>query len=500
MSDRRGQSHEENKEAGFRRQGDRHDQSEREEGRYSRIAPKEEASKAVARPTPPHSIEAEESVIGGILVHPRKFNDVAEFLQPDDFYHPALRAIYEAMIELDAATKPIDALTVVEQLKATENIAKLRAFNGGDFLTELMSKVVTVENIAYHARIVRGKATARRLVAACREIAAKGYGEYGDVDEYIDAAEREIFEVAQRTQKQSYEPVKVVLKSTIKTIERRYDHKQAITGVPTGFQRFDAMTAGLQPGDLVIIAGRPSMGKTSLVMNAAQNAAVAFTIPVLVFSLEMSKESLGERLLCAQARVDSTKLRGGFLETRDWVMITKAASEIADAPMFIDDSGSPSLLEIRAKSRRWRSDKKLFADPNQLGLIVVDYLQLIQGRPSRDDNRVREVSEISRGLKALAKELRVPVVALSQLNRSLESRADKRPMLSDLRESGAIEQDADVIAFIYRDEVYSKDECREEDKGVAEVIIGKQRNGPTGTVRLAWINTYTKFENLSEGR
>ncbi len=298
------------------------------------------------RPTPPHSQEAEESVIGGILVHPAKFNEVAEFLTPEDFYHPALRAIYESMLELDATSRPIDALTVVEQMKAQETIDRLRAFNGPDYLTELMAKVVTVENIGYHARIVRGKATARRLVEACREIAAKGYGEYGDVDEYIDTAERSIFEIAQRSMKTSYDPIKDILKRTIRALERRYDRKQAITGVATGFRKIDELTAGLQPGDLVIIAARPSMGKTSFVMNAVQNAAIHHKVPALVFSLEMSKEALAERLLCSQARVDSTKLRGGFLETRDWVQITKAASEIAEAPMYIDDSGAPTLLRF----------------------------------------------------------------------------------------------------------------------------------------------------------
>ena len=448
----------------------------------------------------PHSQEAEESVIGGILLHPRTFNHVAEFLQPDDFYHPALRAIYEAMLELERSSKPIDALTVVEQMRALETIDKLRAFNGPDYLAELSAKVVTVENIEYHARIVRGKATARRLVSACSEIAARGYGEYGDVDEFIDAAEHEIFEVAQRSQKTSFDPIKKILKETITALGRRYERKQAITGVPTDYHRFDDMTAGLQPGDMVIIAARPSMGKTSFVMNAVQNAAVNHAVPALVFSLEMSKVSLGERLLCSQARVDSAKLRRGMLDQRDWVLITKAASDIAEAPIYIDDSGAPTLLEIRAKARRWRADTKIFKSPDQLGMVVIDYLQLIQGRASKDDNRQREISEISRGLKALAKELSVPVIALSQLNRSLENREDKRPKLSDLRESGAIEQDADVICFIYRDEVYSKDQCKDEDKGVAEIIIGKQRNGPTGTVRLAFLNTYTRFENLAEGR
>jgi replicative DNA helicase len=453
------------------------------------------------RPIPPHSLEAEESVIGGVLLHPVAFNKVAEFLAADDFYHPALRALYEAMIELERASKPIDALTVVEQMKALETFDKLRAFNGADYLTELAAKVISVENIEYHARIVRGKATARRLVSACAEIAARGYGEYGDVDEYIDEAEQQIFEVAQRAEKKSFEPIKKILKETIAALGQRYERKQAITGVPTSYVRFDDMTAGLQPGDLVIIAARPSMGKTSFVMNAVANASVHHQIPALVFSLEMSKVSLGERLLCSQARVDSSKLRRGMLDQRDWVQITKGASDIAEAPIFIDDSGSPSLLEIRAKSRRWRADPKIFKPGgNGLGMIVIDYLQLIQGRAARDDNRQREISEISRGLKALAKELQVPVVALSQLNRSLENREDKRPKMSDLRESGAIEQDADVICFIYRDEVYSKDQCKEDDKGVAEIIIGKQRNGPTGTCRLAFLNMYTRFENLAEGR
>ena len=463
------------------------------------------------RPTPPHSVEAEESVVGGILVHARKFNDVAEFLVPDDFYHPALRAIYEAMLELDAASKPIDSLTVVEQMRALETFDKLRAFNGADYLTELMAKVVTVENIGYHARIIRGKATARRLVEACREISARGYGEYGDVDEYIDTAEREIFEIAQRSQKQSFEKIKDVLHTTIRNLEKRYEKKQAVTGVPSGYHKLDSMTAGLQPGDLIIIAARPSMGKTSFVMNMVVNAAMQkrrepdgkerHPFPALVFSLEMSKESLCERLLCSEARVDSMKLRGGFLETKDWIRITTAAGNLSEAPILIDDSGSPTLLEIRAKARRWRSDTGLFyAGAEQMGCVVIDYLQLIQGRATKDDNRQREISEISRGLKALAKELRCPVIALSQLNRSLESRADKRPMLSDLRESGAIEQDADVIAFIYRDVVYSKDECKEEDRNVAEIIIGKQRNGPTGAVRLAFKGEFTRFENLAEGR
>lgn len=444
----------------------------------------------------PHSLEAECSVVGGILLRPSALSQVVELCSADDFYHPVHAAIYTAMLELDEAGKPIDCITVAEQMRTNQSYTKLRAVNGEAYFAELMSNVVTVENIAFHGKMVRGKSTVRRLIEASQEIAAHGYGEYGDVEEFIDQAEHSIFEIAQRTQRSSFEPIRKVLGTTIKAVERRYDRKEAITGVPSGFHKLDAMTAGFQPSELIIIAARPSMGKTSLVMNAVQNAAIQYGVPALVFSLEMSKESLTERLLCSESRVDSTRLRGGFLEQRDWVNLTKAASRIAEAPIWIDDAGAPSLLEIRAKARRWRSDPNIFRTPDQPGVLVIDYLQLIAASSTRrDDSREREVSEISRGLKALAKELRVPVIALSQLNRAVESRADKRPMLSDLRESGAIEQDADVIAFIYRDEFYNKESS---DKGVAEVIIGKQRSGPTGTVRLGFLNQYTRFENLTE--
>jgi len=458
-------------------------------------APSSAAPRSTARVLP-WSQEAEMSVVGGILLHPAAFVQVADVVQPEDFYHPAHGAIYTAMVELDEASKPIDAITVAEQMKATDTFHKLRAMNGESYFAELTSAVVTVENIAFHARIVHGKATVRRLIETAQEIAAHGYGEYGDVEEFIDTAERSIFEIAQRSQRSSYESIQRVLGRSIKDIEKRYDRKQAITGVPSGYYKLDAMTAGFQPSDLIIIAARPSMGKTSLALNAVQNAAIEYGVPALVFSLEMSKESLVERLLCSESRVDSTRLRGGFLEQRDWINLTKAAGRISEAPIFIDDSGAPTLLDIRAKARRWRSDPAVFQSRDQHGIIVLDYLQLIAGRPAgREQNREREVSEISRGLKALAKELRVPIIALSQLNRAVESRGDKRPMMSDLRESGAIEQDADVIAFIYRDEVYNKETT---DKGVAEVIIGKQRTGPVGTVRLKFLNEYTRFENLAE--
>ena len=443
----------------------------------------------------PHNLDAETSVIGGVLLFAKAYHQVADLVAPEDFYHPTHAAIFQAMIDLDAAAKPIDPLTVAEQMRASETIGKLRAFEGEKYFSELTSAVVTVENITFHATLVRGKATARRLVEAAQEIAAKGYGDYGNVDDYLDESERSIFEVSQRAQRQSFVPLRPILNATIKVLEQRYDKKTTVTGVPSGFFKLDALTAGFQPSDLIVIAARPSMGKTALAMNAAQNAAIEFKVPVLVFSLEMSKEALVERLLCAEARVDSARLRSGYLEQRDWINLTKAASRISDAPIWIDDSGAPTLLEIRAKARRWRSDARAFPSGEGLGLIVIDYLQLVEARKSKEDNRQREVAEISRGLKALAKELRVPIVALSQLNRGVESRADKRPLLSDLRESGAIEQDADVIAFIYRDEVYNKES---PGKGTAEIIVGKQRNGATGTVQLAFLNQYTRFENLSE--
>ncbi|MCS6912962.1 MAG: replicative DNA helicase [Myxococcales bacterium] len=447
----------------------------------------------------PHNLEAEEAVIGGILFSGRALNLVAELLEPSDFYHPALQAIFEAMLELDQQSRPIDIITVAEQMRTSDTLSKLRAYGGEAYLAQLASKIATVENIAHHARIVRDKSTARRLIMAASSIVDKGYAEYVDVDRYVDEAQQAVFEVASRSTRQSYEPVRKVLNTAIRALEQRFNRKEAITGVPSGYTRFDELTAGLQPGDLIIVAARPSMGKTAFVMNCAQNAALDHGIPVLIFSLEMSKESLIERVLCSEARVDSQRLRGGFLETRDWINVTKAASRISEAPMWIDDSGAPTLMEIRAKCRRWRSDPTVFRSTGpSLGMIVVDYLQLIQGRPqTKESSREREISEISRGLKALAKELSLPVVALSQLNRSVEQRADKRPLASDLRESGAIEQDADLICFIYRDEVYNKDS---PDRGIAEIIIGKQRNGPTGTVRLAFQAQYTRFENLAEGR
>lgn len=448
----------------------------------------------------PHSLEAEESVIGGILVHQRKLGDVVQFLVPDDFYHPALRAIYEAMLELVADSKPVDSLTVVEKMRALETFDKLRAFNGSDYLTELMAKVVTVENIGYHARIVSDKARRRRMFDTYRELAAAACAESDDAEYFADAQRRTLeLAFAPKREDGARRPLKVVLHEYMKLLENRYEHKGQITGIPTGYADLDALLCGLQETDYVLIAGRPSMGKTAIAMNMAANIALA-DVPVLVFSLEMSRAQLAERALAGEARVDSQRLRNGSLETKHWLRLTSAAGRLSEVPMQVIDR-SMTLPEICSEAQAWRMEHK--ADANGApprAVVVIDYLQLIvtpRGRGRREQSRERDVSEISQGLKQLAKTLRCPVVALSQLNRSLESRPDKRPLLSDLRDSGSLEQDADVVAFVYRDEVYSKDECKPEDKGVAEIIVRKQRMGPLATVRLAFLDAYTRFENLS---
>lgn len=480
----------------------------------------------------PHSEEAETSVIGGILVHARFFPEVAAELVADDFYHPALRAIFEAMVNLDADSKPIDSLTVETQMRGMETFDKLRAFKGREYLLDLMGRVVTAENIGYHAGIVRRKANVRRLVETCRAIADEGMAEYGDDDDFIARSEAKLAAAGGRRDSARVATYEEVLHQTIKNMELRFERKQVVTGVPSGFRDLDLMTGGDQPGDLVIVGARPSMGKTALAMNEVLRAAtmgvpcrhcakiISFTarrcphceadapagdhddprFPHIVFSLEMSKEALVERNLCSTAYVDSMDVRAGRLSSKDWIRITTVAGQTADAPIQIDDTSSPTLQEIRAKVRRWRSNARYFPPnrPERFGRVVIDYLGLIGGVSSDEHNnhRATEIGKITAGLKALAKDTRCAVVVLCQLNRGLESRTDKRPVLSDLRESGAIEQDADVIKFIYRDEVYSKDECKPEDRGIAEVIIGKQRNGPTGTVRLRFKKKFTRFDDL----
>lgn len=446
----------------------------------------------------PNDLDAECAVLGSVFVSPRQLAEVSEFLRAEDFYQPAHQAIYAAMLTLEAASTPVDVLTVAGRMQADGTAQRLSALGGREYLTDLIGKSVTVSSIAHHGRIVSELATRRRVIAAGVEIAAKGSNDTLSAQECSEQAEQALFAVTQARMRTGYEHAKVILRGTLEAVQQRYERKQAVTGVSTGFTKLDGMTCGLQPSELTILAARPSMGKTALAMNIAEHAAVACKQPVIVFSLEMSKQSLMERLVCARARIPSERMRTGMLTTADFTGMMRAASGLADAPLYIDESGSPTIAEIRSKCRRWRSDSAIFSAPGQIGLVIVDYLQLIQGKANREDNRQREISDISRALKALAKELGSPVVALSQLNRALESRADKRPLMSDLRESGAIEQDADLIAFIYRDEVYSKDECANDDRGVAEIIIAKQRNGATGKVRLAFKAEYTKFENLAE--
>jgi replicative DNA helicase len=441
--------------------------------------------------TPPHNADAEASILGGIILRNEALNNI-ETLSAEDFYDPRHREVFTAMKSLENKSKPIDPVTIEEELQRT---GKLSAVGGLAFLSELVQIVPTADNIFHYAEIVADHSVARRLIQVSSELAAKGFGEYGEIREYLDDAERQIFEVTQRRERGGPQPIKTILHQVIKSFDGRVNAAGGVTGVPSGFTDLDGMTAGMQPSDLVILAARPSMGKTALAMSIAQNAAIGHGYPCLVFSLEMSAMQLAERMLCSEARIDSSLLRRMQLQKQDLTNLTVAADNISKAPMLIDDTPAPTVGELRSRCRRWRANKELFAG-KKLGLIVIDYLQLMRGQSqSKNGSREQEISEISRGLKALAKELACPIVALSQLNRTLEQRQDKRPILSDLRESGAIEQDADVIMFVYRDEYYNKEKC--EKPGVAEVIIGKQRNGPIGTVELSFVGKYTRFENLS---
>jgi replicative DNA helicase len=439
----------------------------------------------VLQKLPPQSVELEQGVLGAILLENEALVKVLEVLDERDFYQETHRWIFQAMIDLFEENVPIDLLTVTERLRKKE---RLEAVGGASYLTELVDMVPTAANVWHHARIVRDKAVLRGLIQTATSIVTDSYEDVEDVDTLLDRAEQTIFEISQRKTTSGFVNINNVLKGSFKRIEQLYERKELITGVPTGFTKLDSRTAGLQPGDLIIIAGRPSMGKTALSLNIAQHVGVRVGRPVAIFSLEMSKEQLVMRMLCAEARIDSSKLRTGFLSREDWPRLTKAAGTLSEARIYIDDAPAQSSLDIRAKARRLR------AELGDLALVIVDYLQLMQGR-ARSENRQQEVSEITRALKALAKELQVPVVALSQLSRAVEQRKPPRPQLSDLRESGAIEQDADVVALIYRDEVYDEDSS---EKGKAEIIIGKQRNGPTGVVRLTFLGEYTRFENLAE--
>jgi len=440
-----------------------------------------------SRKLPPQNVEAEQSVLGAILLENEAVNKVIEILTPEDFYRDAHRKIFNALIALSERDEPADLITLSNELRKTD---QLDSVGGASYLASLIDLVPTAANIEYYAKIVKEKAVLRKLISTSTEIATRSYEYQEDVETLLDEAEQAIFQISGSRVKPSFYTIREVVKESFKTLERLYEKKEVVTGIPSGFKELDRLTAGFQPSDLTIVAGRPSMGKTAFCLNLAQYAAIEKRIPVAIFSLEMSKEQLGIRMLCSEAHVEGTRLRTGFLNESDWPRLTLAAGNLSDAPIYIDDTAALTALELRAKARRLRAEQ-------DLGVIIIDYLQLMKGR-ARVENRQQEISEISRSLKALAKELNIPVIAVSQLSRKTEERTGNKPQLSDLRESGAIEQDADLILFIYRDEVYNRSEDN-PNKGVAEVIIGKQRNGPIGMIKLTFLDKFTTFKELYKG-
>jgi replicative DNA helicase len=444
---------------------------------------------------PPQSLEAEMSILGGILIDNDAINRVLEILKPEDYYRESHRKIFQAMMHLSEKREPCDLITLTDLLKKSGSLEEI---GGAAYLATLVDYVPTAANIAYYCRIVKEKSVNRRLISVATEIVSRGYEDDANVDDLLDKAQKEIYEISENKTRPQYVPVQSVLKEAFTILKNLHDQKEHVTGVPSGYVDLDLKTAGFQPGNLIIVAARPSMGKTTLALNIAQYASAESRkkVPSVIFSLEMGKEELVMRFLASIARVDFGRMRTGHFHDTDWPKLTRAAGTLHDAKIFIDDSPSISVLELRSKARRLKSE-------HDIGLIIVDYLQLMKGS-SNPESRQQEISEISRALKALAKELNVPVIALSQLNRELEKRGDKRPLMSDLRESGAIEQDADVIMFVYRESVYCED-CRKPDtvcsKGHernAEIIIGKQRNGALGTVELVFIGEHTRFENRSD--
>jgi replicative DNA helicase len=435
---------------------------------------------------PPQNLEAEQSILGAVLIDNDALPKALEILDPEDFYKLSHRKIFNAMSDLFEKNEAIDLITLTDCLKKKDD---LETVGGVSYLSSLVNMTPTAANIKYHSHIVRERALLRGLLRSANEIAGKVYEESLDAEDLVDFAERSIFDISDKRIKASFVTLKEVIKDSFEMIERLYDKKESVTGVPSGFKDLDDLTTGFQKGDLVVIGGRPSMGKTAFSLNVAQYVGLEMKEPVAIFSLEMSKEQLALRMLCSEAKVNSNSIRKGFIKKEDWHKLTSAASNLTSAPIFIDDSSAITVLELRAKARRLKME-------HGLSLIIVDYLQLMKGKGSFE-RREQEISDISRSLKALAKELGVPVIAVSQLNRSVESRKPPKPMLADLRESGAIEQDADVILFLYRDEVYNKD--NPANKGKAEVDIAKQRNGPAGvTVHLAYISSCTRFMNMAD--
>jgi replicative DNA helicase len=436
---------------------------------------------------PPQNLEAEQSLLAGVLIDPEAINKVVDIVVSEDFYRDGHRRIFELMLDLYERNEPIDIVTVSS---AAKDKGVLEKIGGVTYLNTLVDMMPTSANIMQYGKMVREKALLRGLIHVSTEIIEKGYEVETNIDTYVDDAEKMIFQISERKYKQSFFAVRDLVMENVKTIERLFQKKQAVTGLPTGFVELDKLTSGLQPSDLIIVAGRPSMGKTAFCLNIAQHVALTDggNATVGIFSMEMSKEQIVMRFLSSESEVEFSKLRTGALSSAEWPKLAQAADTLYKAPIFIDDSPSLGVLDLRARARRLKKE-------HNLGLLVVDYLQLMRGRISSSDRREQEISEISRSLKALAKELNIPVVAISQLNRMVEQREDKKPRLADLRESGAIEQDADLIIFIYRDEVYNKSP-ENPLKGIAEIIIGKQRNGPTGEVEVAFLDKYTTFRNL----
>jgi len=448
------------------------------------------AEVAVAERSLPHNLEAERAVLGAILLLNDAFNLAAEVIDSEDFFRDAHRRIFDKMVKLSERNDAIDLLTLKEELTRA---GELDEVGGPAYIAALIDGVPRTTNVEHYAKIIKEKATLRSLISSANRILATAYEAEDEADVILDQAEHAIFAIADDKVRDGFVSLRELAQGSLDTIEKLHARKELITGVPTGFTDLDEMTSGLQPSDLVIVAARPSMGKTSLVLNIAQHVGTRTGRTAGIFSLEMSKEQLFLRMLTAEARIDAHRLRGGFLGERDWGRLSQAIGTLSEAKIFIDDTPSIGVLEMRAKCRRLKSE-------HHLDLVIIDYIQLMQGR-GRFENRTLELASISRSLKGLAKELSVPIVVLSQLSRAPESRSDHRPQLSDLRESGALEQDADVVMFIYREDVYADKSAPTADmQGVAELIIGKQRNGPTGTVKLAFIREFTRFENLAMGQ
>ena len=460
---------------------DLHNKAKSDPGELTYMSPVKELIDKI----PPQNLESEVAVLGSMLLDKDAIAQAIEFLDETSFYKESHRKIFSIIIFLYDHNKAVDLVTLVEELR---NRGMLEEVGGPAYITSIVSSIPTSANIEHYAKIVREKAILRNLISTATQIVTQSYSSSISVEEILDRAERMIFDITTNKVETKVSIIKDVIKSSIETIDNLYQRKENITGIATGFHDFDVMTAGFQRSDLIVIAGRPSMGKSALVSCMAEHIGVVEKIPLAFFSLEMSKEQLVQRMLCSHARVDSHKVRTGFLSQSDWPKLVNAAGKLSESPIYVDDTPGVSALELRAKARRLKSQ-------HDIGLIIVDYLQLMQGPPGVE-NRQQEISEISRSLKALARELGVPVIAVSQLSRAVEQRADRRPQLSDLRESGAIEQDADLVILLLREEYYNP---TDENKGKAEAIIAKQRNGPVGSVKLAFINEYTRFDDLARG-